>query len=115
MRSFPVLVSAVGQLVHQQQKKRPSDSMVTVVRNHSYTCVCCVCQASYLRVVFILFKSFELCGYYLRAATIQTMVVSIRRNTVSESGFQHFVPPSQKRRWGYVFLVYQKRANRIES
>ena len=50
----------------------PSASVVTVVRNHSHTCMHAVFTSCgyYSRAVFILFKSFRLCSYYLRVATI---------------------------------------------
>ena len=55
----------------------PSASVATIVRNHSHTCACAafISCGYYSRVVFISFKSFGLCGYYLRAA-------SNRKNTV---------------------------------
>ena len=51
----------------------PSTSVVTVVRNHSYTCAhaAFTSHGYYSRAAFISFKSFGLCSYYSRAATIQ--------------------------------------------
>ena len=46
--------------------------MVTI-RNHSHTCAdaAFTSRGYYSRAAFISFKSFGLCGYYLRAATIR--------------------------------------------
>ena len=50
----------------------PNASRVTVVRNHLHTCAraAFTSRGYYSRAAFISFKSFGLCGYYLRAATI---------------------------------------------
>ena len=47
--------------------------MVTVIRNHSHTCMraTLTSRSYYSRAAFILFKSFRLCCYYLRAVTIR--------------------------------------------
>ena len=59
----------------------PSASVVTIIRNHSHTCACVAftSRGYYSRTAFISFKSFGLCSYYLRAA-------SIRRNTACSDG-----------------------------
>ena len=64
---------AVSRGNNSYKTNSPSASVVTIVRNHLHTCAC-VCAAFiscgyYSRVVFISFKSFGLCGYYLRAAS----------------------------------------------
>ena len=74
-RSISVLLSAVGN--DSYNTNSPSASVVTVVGNHSHTCAraAFTSRSYYSRAAFISFKSFGLCDYYSRAA-------SIRRNTV---------------------------------
>ena len=69
---------AVSRCNDSYNTNSPSASVVTIIRNHSHMCAraAFTSRSYYLRVAFISFKSFGLCGYYLR-------VVSIRRNTVS--------------------------------
>ena len=72
------LSPAVSRCNDSYNTNSPSASVVTIIRNHSHMCAraAFTSRSYYLRVAFISFKSFGLCGYYLR-------VVSIRRNTVS--------------------------------
>ena len=74
MHSLSVLLSAV-EMTHINSS---SASMVTVVRNHSHMCAhaAFTTRSYYMRVVFTLFKSFGLCGYYSRVATIRRKMVT---------------------------------------
>ena len=76
--SLSVLLSAVGMTGTTQT------SVVTVVRNHSYTCVRAVfaSRGYYSRVAFISFKNFGLCAWLLFDGSHYSRVTSIRRNTV---------------------------------
>ena len=62
-----------------------SASVVTVVRNYSHTCACAAftSRSYYSRAVFISFKSFRLCGYYSRVASIRTRVSLLSRRFMS--------------------------------
>ena len=67
--SLLVLLSAVGTI-------RTTQTVLalvwwTIIRNYSHTWACAMFTSYYSRAAFILFKSFELCGYYSRAATIR--------------------------------------------